>query len=133
MRPTLTNLEKPQTTKPRDDFARLEDGHRAHLRDLDRLCADKLGFDWGFAILEQHGDYFLKIGLQFVETVTLAMCARESGHVADIGASLGVAFDDSGKGLHRTRGRDGSEVLLCSLTPELGSKQRWIPTGGPET
>jgi hypothetical protein len=30
----------------------------------------------------------------------LAMCAGKSGHVANIGAGLGVAFNDSGESFH---------------------------------
>jgi hypothetical protein len=100
VRSALADLDKSQTIKPRDDLARLEDGDRAHLGDLDRLRADKLGFDWWLPIFEQHGDHFLEICLKFVKTVALAMCAGKSGHVANIGAGLGVAFNDSGESFH---------------------------------
>jgi hypothetical protein len=30
VRPSLTNLAESQTPEQRDDFARLEDGHRTH-------------------------------------------------------------------------------------------------------
>ena len=94
VRAALPHLNKPQTQKPRDDVARLENRRGAHLRDLDGLRADELGFDRWLAILKQHRDHFAEILLQLIQALALTVRARKPGNVPDIEPGFGIAPDD---------------------------------------
>ena len=50
--------------------------------DRDLLKPNKVSIQLRFAVLQQHGDHLLEVGLQFIQTFGLAMGARKSGHVA---------------------------------------------------
>jgi hypothetical protein len=54
----------------------------------------------GFSILQQHGNDFAKVGLEFVEGLRLRMSAGKTGHVAHEQPRVRVAFDNGGKILH---------------------------------
>jgi hypothetical protein len=41
-----------------------------------------------------------EIAIEFVERATLAMCARESGNVADVQPGFGIALNDCGITFH---------------------------------
>jgi hypothetical protein len=72
-------------------------------RDPNRLDRDELGFELGFAILEEHAHHFMEVDLQLVERFALAVRTRPAGHVADEKARAGVAFDHDVEGPHVQR------------------------------
>ena len=64
MRTSLANLDETESQKDCNDFARFKNGKVAHRSgDCDLLNSDELGFQLRLAVLQQHGDDFLKVAL----------------------------------------------------------------------
>lgn len=94
MRASLPDLPKAKAFRQRSEFARFQDRDGARgLRDLDGLEAHELGLELGFAVLEQHGDDFTQVLLEFVERGALAVRSRPSWNRADEETRIRVALD----------------------------------------
>ena len=66
VRASLPDLSKAQALKKGHHLARLEDRWLRHGSGLDGLDADEFGFELGFSILEEEGDDFLQVAVEFV-------------------------------------------------------------------
>jgi hypothetical protein len=93
VRSALTDFDEAQRGKDRDDFAGFEDRDARHSDD-DGLRADEFGFELGFAVFEQHGDDFAKVGVQLVEGGALTVRAPESRHIAHVKLRVRTMLDD---------------------------------------
>jgi len=103
VRATLADLDETQPLEAGDNLARLEDRDRAQgrrLSDENRLRPDELRLERGLAILDEHGDHLAQVGVEFVETIALAVRAREARDIPDEDAGFRVALDDSGVSAH---------------------------------
>ena len=103
VRAALADLDEPEPLEAGDHLARLKDRDRAHGRQLgdeDGLRADELRLQRRLAVLEEHGDDLAKVGVEFVETVPLAVGAREPRDIPDEDAGLRVPLDDGGVSAH---------------------------------
>ena len=97
----LANEIKAQIPESPLGFGRFEDGNPAHgISDSDGLGADELCLQVRFAILEQHGNNFTEVFVQFVERLSLGVCAGKSGNVSDKQTGFGTPFDNGGERLH---------------------------------
>ncbi len=64
---------------------------------------DELALQGGLAILREHGDDLLEVGVKLVERFALRMRAGKTGHVSDVEPCLGVSFDHGRVRPHVTR------------------------------
>ena len=104
MRSALADLHEPEALEAGDDLPRLENRDRPHrgsqLGDENRLRPDELRLERGLAVLKEHGDDLTHVGVQLVETVTLAVSTGEPRDVPDEEAGLWIALDDGGVSAH---------------------------------
>ena len=63
----------------------------------------KFGVEFRFAVVEQQGNYFLKIGVQFIECFPLAVRAREPRHLAYVKLRVRATFDHGSIGVHNAK------------------------------
>ena len=95
MRSSLPYFDEAEGFEDPNDLPRLQSREARHvLGNRDRLDADELGFQAGFAVLEEHRNDLLEIGLELVERFRLTMGAREAGDIADQEAGVGIALDN---------------------------------------
>ena len=64
------------------------------------MRADKLGFEAGFSIFEEHGKNFVEIPAEFIQRFTLGMSPRKTGHKADKETGFRALFDYGRVRLH---------------------------------
>ena len=103
VRTTLTYLNEAEFPQNCHDLGWLEDRDITHTsRDRNVLNTDKLRFEHGFAVLQEHRNYFAKIGIQFVKRCTLRMRAWKSWDKANKQPGVWVAFNHCGIGSHKT-------------------------------
>ncbi len=99
-----TSLPHRHETQPLQNTADLggfQDGDVAHgLGNTDGLRADKFTLKLGLAVLQQHGDNFTEVGLQFIKRLRLGMSAGKTRNVTDQQAGVGIALDDRGVIFH---------------------------------
>ena len=105
VRAALPDLPKAEALQKCHHLARLEDGWLRHWSGHDGLDADELGFELRFTVLQEKGDDFLQVAIEFVERLGLAMGAGKAGHVSDVDTGVRIAFDDCGIGLRRPQAR----------------------------
>src|SRR6266566_1155301 len=69
----------------------------------------------------RQGDYLLQVAVELVERLALAVGTRKAGHVSDVHTGVGIAFDDCGIRLHRTKIVSGpwscQRPNACESTP----------------
>ena len=63
----------------------------------------KLGFKFGFAVFQQHGNHFGQVIAEFFNGIALRMRPRPSRHITNINTRLSVFFNDCGEGFHMQR------------------------------
>lgn len=71
MRSAMSNLDEPELLQDPRDLTGLEDGHVAHLRDLDGLRSDELAFQPRLAVLEEHRDDLFEVCSQLIDAGAL--------------------------------------------------------------
>ena len=64
------------------------------------MRADKLGFEAGFSIFEEHGKNFVEIPAEFIQRFTLGMSPRKTRHKADKETGFRALFDYGRVRLH---------------------------------
>ncbi len=81
------------------------------------LQANEIGFELGLAILKQHLNHLLQVGLQFLNGFSLAMGPGESRHITNEQSGAGTALNHSGKRSHGlVSGRFGPILMLIWAT-----------------
>ena len=80
----------------------LRTGFCPHLAQRDRLSSDKPGVQPGLAIFETHLNRFLKIPVEFVQTLSLTMRPGKARNVANNEARAGAPFYDRRECSHVT-------------------------------
>jgi hypothetical protein len=118
VRTALPYLNKAQRVQNRDNFSRLQNPDAPHSVNDNGLRADELRFECRLAIIEQHCNYFSKVGVQLIERGTLAMRSRKAGNLTDEKVCVGAAFNYGGIGAHgavfkRNVSHFTSRGLLC--------------------
>jgi hypothetical protein len=103
VRSALADFRESKALENCNNFSSLEGGDVSHGSGHgDCLDPNKPNLDLGFAILQQHGDDFLQVAIQFVQTFRLRASPRKARHESDIQASSRVSLD---------RGSEGSRVF----------------------
>jgi hypothetical protein len=69
-------------------------------RNLDGLYSDKLGLELRLAILKKHAHDFLKVALEFVEALALAVGPRPARNMPNEQAGVWVTLDDEVEAPH---------------------------------
>jgi hypothetical protein len=64
------------------------------------LQANEISFELGLAILKQHLNHLMEVGLQFLNGLSLAMGTGESRHITNEQSGAGTALNHSGKRSH---------------------------------
>jgi len=100
VRIALAYFDKTQSVENRDDFARFEDRNAGHSVNDDGLRADELGLELRLAVIQQHCDDFLQIGVQLVERGALAVRSGKARNVAHVQVRAGAAFNHGGIAAH---------------------------------
>jgi hypothetical protein len=65
---------------------------------FDELRSDELRLDIRLAVLEEHLDHFLQVGIELVERFPLRVRAGETRHEPHVKARLGIALDHGREG-----------------------------------
>lgn len=101
VRSSLTNLYETKSFQNAHGFPGFQNGQGSHDA-LHRygLCADELGFQVWFPILQKHLNYFAEVLAQFLKSRALGMGAREPRHVADVELRVRASLDHCGKLSH---------------------------------
>lgn len=95
----MAHRNEAQRRENRNDLAGFEDRDARHSDDDYGLRAHELRLELGLAIVQQHGDYLLQIGLQRVERLGLAVRTAEPGYETHIALRVGATFDHGGIGV----------------------------------
>lgn len=102
VRAALTYFHETQSDEDGDRLARLENGDRWHsLSDHDGLRADILAHHHGRAFIEDHGDDFPEVAVEFLERPALAVGARKAGDIPNIEIRIRASLHDGGISMHR--------------------------------
>src|SRR5262245_23376601 len=96
----LPNDCEPQRREKRGDFPRLQRGQLAQLRYLDGLHSDKLGLKARLAILKKHAHHFLKVALELIEGLALAVSTGPPGYLANEQPGVGITLNDEVEATH---------------------------------
>lgn len=101
MRTTLSHVHKAQPPQNGSDFGRLQNRSVPHVSsNADILYAHELRLEFGFAILQQHGNDFLEVEDEFIERRSLRVGTPETGDETNEQAGLRITLDNGGVGLH---------------------------------
>jgi hypothetical protein len=101
VRAALADFREAQLPKKRHDLARLEDRRLRHeLRHLDGLGADERATESRVAVFKKHFDHFMKIRLQLVERLALAVRPGKARYPTHIEARIAVPLNDCREVLH---------------------------------
>jgi hypothetical protein len=114
VRAALAHLDEAQRGENGNDLAGFEDRDTRHSGDDDGLRAHKLRLELGLAIVQEHGDHLLEIGIEFVERFGLAVRAWEPGHITHIELRVGATFDYRGIGMHSEACWIANEAILAA-------------------
>ena len=130
MRTALSYFRKAGRDKNGDDLARLEDGYEHHAISGhdDGLRADVFARHLGQPVVEDHGDDFLEVVVEFVARLPLAVRTRKTGDIADIEARIRATLHDGGVAVH---GLGYPSLVVCvNPTDSIfhGKKQHCLAT-----
>ncbi len=81
------------------------------------LQANEIGFKLGLAILKQHLNHLMQVGLQFLNGLSLTMSPGESRHITNEQSGAGTALNHGRKRSHGlVSGRLGPILMLIWAT-----------------
>ena len=99
--PALAHFAKTERGQDGDDLTRSENRQGWHDRsDPDGLRPDELSLNRRLALLEDEGNDFGEVGVEFVQRRCLAVGASEAGYVSDIETGIAAPLDNGGVGSH---------------------------------
>jgi len=100
----LPDLFEAEPVQDPDDLARTQDRKPAHCSGRDCLSTDELRLESWLAVLEEHRNDFVEIGVELVEGFALRVGSRKAGNIADEKSRLPVALDNGCIRFHGLRG-----------------------------